>query len=86
MGLHIPASARCMVPGCKNPPGFILSLRMRRRNTGATWAPNQPAFFCDKHANAGSDITIIYTPTKTGENRVKVAVATPVVERVTTIR
>ena len=86
MGLHIPYDAKCLVPGCKKPPEFTLSLRMRRRNTGATWAPNQYAFFCDKHANRGSEITILYTPTNTGENHVKVAVAGPVVERTTVIR
>ena len=86
MGLHIPRNAKCMVPGCTNKPRFILSLRMRRHDSGATWAPNQPAYFCDAHANSGSDVTIMFTPTATGENHVRVAASGPVVERTTPIR
>jgi hypothetical protein len=86
MGLYIPNHARCLVPGCGNRPFFILSIRMRRHDSGATWAPNLPAYFCGQHANGGSDITILYTPTTTGKNHVKVTVATAPVERMTPIR
>jgi len=86
MGLHIPHNAKCMMPGCIATPRFILSLRMRRPDSGATWAPNQPAYFCDAHANHGSEIFVIFMPTTTGKNHVRVTASGPVVERTTPIR
>lgn len=88
MGLHIPRDAECLVPGCTAKPHFILSLRMRRHDSGATWAPNQPAYFCDKHANNGSEILVHYMPTLSHENCVTVIATVPdsVTHRTTPIR
>ena len=75
-----------MVSGCEEPPTHVLSLRMRRQDTGADWAPNLPAFFCPRHANGGSDIWIRYTPTGSHKNRVRVTVGFNEVNRTSEIR
>jgi hypothetical protein len=63
--LNIPADAECLV--CGKQATHLLSLRMRREDTGADWAPNTTAFFCTAHANGGAKITVLYEPTGTKE-------------------
>lgn len=84
--LRIPAGAVCLVPGCPTPPEFILSVRMRRQDTGASWAPNTKAFFCDRHANSGCRMRILFEPTTSSVNVIDVAVVGDVVTRTTKIK
>jgi len=62
VSLHFPDDAICFVPGCKRPLTHQLSVRMRRKDTGADWAPNIPAYFCSYHANSGCVMRILYEP------------------------
>ena len=84
--LKIPADAKCSVPGCRAEPSHVLSLRMRRRDTGADWAPNTEAYYCSIHANGGADITILYRPTSSREVNVDVATFKTQASRRTKIR
>src|SRR4051812_10557212 len=59
--------ADCVVPGCTRPASNNLSVRLRRPNTSAIWAPNLDAFVCDHHAVAGARIHVLYEATETGE-------------------
>lgn len=56
----------CMVPGCRNEGKHTLTLRMRRTDTSAVWAPTTDFKVCDKHATEGCDIEVIYRPKRTG--------------------
>ena len=42
-----------------------MSIRLRRPDTSAIWAPNLEAFLCDVHAVAGARINVLYEPTET---------------------
>lgn len=75
-----------MVPGCGDHPTHVLSLRMRRRDTGADWAPNLPAFFCTPHATDGAKLTILYEPRADGHVEVEVVAAHTAVTRTVEIR
>ena len=86
MSLKFPEDATCMVEGCTGKVTHLLSLRMRRPDTGADWAPNLPAYFCSLHAIGGADIEIAYTPTHSHENRMRVRVGMNQIERKTEIR
>jgi hypothetical protein len=68
--LRIPDNADCA--NCGREPTHVLSLRMRRRDTGADWAPNLPVYFCEDCANGGAEITMLYEPTDTGKVNVRV--------------
>jgi hypothetical protein len=86
MGLKFPDDAKCMVPRCPKPVTHQLSLRMRRQDSGADWAPNAPAYFCERHATRGAEVFITYVPKATGEVIVNVVVGTPLATRRTPIR
>ena len=86
MSLNIPASARCLVPGCANVPTHLLSMRMRRKDTGADWAPNTRAYFCTPHANNGAHLTVLYEPNRTGEVAIAVSASKRTVTRTTKIK
>jgi len=75
MGLSIPAGARCLIPGCRKAPTHKLSLRMRRKDSGADWAPDTEACFCTKHAVEGADIVVLYEPNLSKEVTVSVTAA-----------
>jgi hypothetical protein len=75
MGLNIPTNAICLLPGCTNEPTHLLSLRMRRRDSGADWAPNTEAYFCADHATKGAQVVVLYCPTATGEVEIDVSAA-----------
>lgn len=62
--LNIPSDAKCLTPGCKRTPDHVFSFRMRRKDTGASWAPNLPAFLCDVCANSGASLTVLFEPNK----------------------
>lgn len=66
MSLRFPPSAECLVAGCNGKVTHQFSVRMRRQDTGADWAPNIPAYFCEKHAKSGAKVTILYEPDTTG--------------------
>ena len=55
----------CIVPGCSNPGRHALTLRMRRPDTSAVWAPNTQAYFCDEHADCGAEVDILVRPNDT---------------------
>lgn len=82
----IPPGANCLIPECNETPSHILSLRMRREDTGADWAPNLPAYFCDAHSIGGVRITMLYEPTDSAEVEVHVMAAAAVAHRTTPIR
>ena len=43
----------CIIAGCRNPATNNFSVRLRREDTSAIWAPNTEAFICDEHAACG---------------------------------
>ncbi len=51
----------CIVAGC-GPAYHNISIRLRRPDGTAIWAPNTSAFVCDRHAVLGFTIEIILTP------------------------
>jgi hypothetical protein len=40
----------CLIPGCTNNAENNISIRCRRTDTSAIWAPNTEAYLCDIHA------------------------------------
>ena len=86
MSLKFPEDARCLIHGCTKTPTHVLSLRMRRQDSGADWAPNTEAYFCTKHAVEGALIEVLYTPNLT--RTIEIAVSAPMrkVTRLTSIR
>ena len=75
MALNIPANAQCLLPGCPHEPTHLLSLRMRRKDSGADWAPNTEAYFCTGHATEGAQIVVLYSPNTSGEVEIDVSAA-----------
>ena len=75
MGLNIPANAVCLLPGCSGKPTHLLSLRMRRKDSGADWAPNTPAYFCTPHATKGAHVVVLYSPDTSGVVEIDVSAA-----------
>lgn len=65
--LKFPDGVRCLIPGCQEKVTHQFSVRMRRKDTGADWAPNVPAYFCTLHANSGAEIKIVYEPNRSGK-------------------
>jgi len=73
----------CIIPGCRGDGIWQLGVRARliakvaspshptKRATDAAFAPNLPAFLCDKHAFSGCLVTVIVEPRKYGETRVR---------------
>jgi RNase H-fold protein (predicted Holliday junction resolvase) len=53
----------CVVPGCLSEANNNLSIRLRRPDTSAIWAPNLDAFVCDRHAVSGASVTILFAAT-----------------------
>lgn len=60
MSLHY-----CIVPGCKRDAPHAITLRLRRPDTSAIWAPNTDAYLCDEHATGGAEIELAYRPKRT---------------------
>jgi hypothetical protein len=84
--LTIPADARCSIVGCRGAVTHLLAMRMRRKDTGADWAPNTHAYFCTPHATDGAKLTILYEPNQSGEVQVEVAATKTAVSRTTQIK
>lgn len=55
----------CIVPGCKREAPHAITLRLRRPDTSAVWAPNTDAYLCDEHATEGGELEVIFRPRKT---------------------
>jgi hypothetical protein len=53
---------QCLIPGCTNNGEHNISIRCRRPDTSAIWAPNTEAFLCDDHAAQGYTIDITLVP------------------------
>ena len=71
--LVIPRGAKCIVGGCDFPVERVLNLRIRRRDTGATYGPNiEGAYLCYRHGGDGADLRIEYTPRSDGVVRTEV--------------
>lgn len=85
MGLSFPSSARCSIPGCRAPVTHCFSIRMRREDSGADWAPNHPAYFCTPHACDGAKVTVLYEPNQSGAVDVSLVATKTVTERTTRI-
>ena len=57
----------CIVPGCSLDAQNSLSIRLRRPDTSAIWAPNLDAHVCDIHATSGALIHVLYEATESGQ-------------------
>jgi hypothetical protein len=55
-----------VVPGCPRLAENNLSIRLRRPDTSAIWAPNLDAYVCDSHAVSGALLTLLFEPTSNG--------------------
>jgi hypothetical protein len=40
----------------------MITLRCRRPDTSAVWAPTTGAYLCDKHATGGAELELIFRP------------------------
>ncbi len=76
---------RCIINGCLNEGKHHISIRCRRIDTTAIWAPNCHAFLCDEHAENGCTIDISITPTNTGNIETHVSGGGVLVRRTTPI-
>lgn len=56
---------RCLIPNCTNNAENNISIRCRRPDTTAIWAPNTVANLCAIHADEGYTIDITFTPSQT---------------------
>lgn len=54
--------AQCLIPGCQNDAQNNISIRLRRPDTSAIWAPNTVAYLCDTHAAQGYSVNIDFVP------------------------
>jgi hypothetical protein len=61
--------ANCIVPGCSVDAQNSLSIRLRRPDTSAIWAPNLDAHVCDIHATSGARVTVTYETTEAGRSK-----------------
>lgn len=75
----------CIIAGCNNRGEHNISIRCRREDTSAIWAPNTEAFLCDQHAGDGLAIEIILTPTRTAQIETTVSGGGTAVARTTPI-
>lgn len=77
--------SECVVPSCAREARNNFSVRLRRPDTSAIWAPNTEAFVCDRHAASGARVTIYYEATESDEIEVRVHGTEPPAIRVTPI-
>lgn len=77
MSLSFPPDAECLIPECGRKVTHQFSVRMRRKDTGADWAPNLPAYFCSFHANSGASIQILYQAKTTGQVEIETRAVMP---------
>jgi len=48
----------CIISGCTNRATNNISIRLRRENTSAIWAPNTEAYLCNEHAAMGFTVNV----------------------------
>ena len=76
----------CIIPGCVNNAENNFSVRLRRPDTTAIWAPNTEAYLCDTHAVQGLRVTVILEPTNDSQIETKVSgLQPPTADRITPI-
>ena len=76
----------CVIPGCTREARNNLSIRLRRPDTSAIWAPNLDAFVCDEHAISGARIRVIFETTDSGKVETHVLGVSDDFARITDIR
>lgn len=76
---------QCIIPNCNNNGENNISIRCRRADTTAIWAPNTVAFLCDVHADVGYSIDITLTPVQARTITTNVSAGGAVSTRTTTI-
>jgi hypothetical protein len=76
---------QCLIPNCPNNAVNNISIRCRRPDTSAIWAPNTAAFLCDVHADQGYIIDITLTPATSRTITTRVSAGGQVVTRRTRI-
>jgi hypothetical protein len=76
----------CVVPGCARDGRNNLSVRLRRPDTSAIWAPNTEGFVCDVHAESGARVVLYYETTSADEIEVVVHGVDSAAMRTTPIR
>src|SRR4249920_1554863 len=52
----------CIVPRCRDVGRHMITLRCRRPDTSAVWAPTTGAYLCDKHATGGAEVELVFRP------------------------
>ena len=52
----------CIVPDCDSPGRHMITVRCRRPDTSAIWAPSTGAYLCDQHSTHGGDIEAVFRP------------------------
>ena len=60
---------RCLIPNFTNNAENNISIRCRRPDTTAIWAPNTVGNLCDIHADEGYTIDITFTPSLSAHTR-----------------
>lgn len=56
----------CIVPECREAGRHMITLRCRRPDTSAVWAPTTGAYLCDKHATGGGELDLVFRPKRGG--------------------
>ena len=76
----------CIFEGCQQEGVHNFSVRLRRPDTSAIWAPNTRAFLCNFHASRGVRIVVLLEPTDRPELETIVRSVGQPVSRKTPIR
>jgi hypothetical protein len=73
------ARHHCAVPGCphRGEGRHVLTLRLRRPDTSAVWAPTTGLYLCDSHATQGCEIEITVRPKKNRKVKVTSVAVNP---------
>jgi hypothetical protein len=75
----------CLIPGCSNEGENNISIRLRRPDTSAIWAPNTEAFLCSIHSGQGYVIKVEMRPAATLTTTTEVSAGGRVETRTTSI-
>lgn len=76
---------QCLIPNCQNDAQNNISIRLRRPDTTAIWAPNTEAFLCDTHASQGYIVNVQLIPAETITITTNVSASRQVASRTTNI-
>jgi hypothetical protein len=78
---------KCIIAGCDNDAENNFSVRLRRPDTSAIWAPNSAAYICEEHAFSGLKVTVILEDAGTGKIQTRIGgVGTALAGRTTKIK